>query len=220
MKINKILEIILLFFILGIAMLPRSIEVLNKNYIFGFDQGRDYLAVKSIAVDHKFTLIGSEVGAGAAGLNGIFQGPSYYYLLSIPFLLTRGDPYSGVVLMFIFSSLSVIFSYFFGRKVFGAIGGLATVLLLALSPMFIAQARFTWNSNPSTLFILLAFYFTYLGMEKKNKYIFLSSFFAAFVYNFQFAVSIPLSVSVLLFYIFIIKGLIINAFTGIIFINK
>ncbi|MEK7450636.1 MAG: glycosyltransferase family 39 protein [Patescibacteria group bacterium] len=205
MKINKILEIILLFFILGIAMLPRSIEVLNKNYIFGFDQGRDYLAVKSIAVDHKFTLIGSEVGAGAAGLNGIFQGPSYYYLLSIPFLLTRGDPYSGVVLMFIFSSLSVIFSYFFGRKVFGAIGGLATVLLLALSPMFIAQARFTWNSNPSTLFILLAFYFTYLGMEKKNKYIFLSSFFAAFVYNFQFAVSIPLSVSVLLFYIFIIK---------------
>ncbi|MDP2585274.1 MAG: glycosyltransferase family 39 protein [Candidatus Levybacteria bacterium] len=205
MKINKILEVILLSFILCIALLPRSIEVLNKNYIFGFDQGRDYLAVKSIVVDHKPTLIGSEVGAGAAGLSGIFQGPLYYYSLSIPFLLTKGDPYSGVVLMFLISSLSVVFSYIFGKKALGTIGGLSTALLFALSPMFIAQARFTWNSNPSTLFILLAFYFTYLGMKKKNKYIFLSSFFAGFVYNFQFAVSIPLSISIFLYYIFIIK---------------
>jgi 4-amino-4-deoxy-L-arabinose transferase-like glycosyltransferase len=107
--------------------------------------------------------------------------------------------------MFLFSSLSVVISYFFGRKVFGAIGGLVAALLFALSPMFIAQARFTWNSNPSTLFILLAFCFAYLGIKKKNKYIFLSSFFAGFVYNFQFAVSIPLSVSIFLFYIFIVK---------------
>lgn len=202
---KRILEIILLVMILCITFFSRSIEVLNKNYIFGFDQGRDYLAVKNIAVDHKLTLIGSEVGAGAAGLNGIFQGPAYYYFLSIPFLLTKGDPYSGVILMFIFSVSSVVFSYFFGRKVFGVVGGLIVVLLLALSPMFIAQARFTWNSNPSTLFILLALFFTYLGIGKKNKYIFLSSFFAAFVYNFQFAVSIPLSISIILFYIFIIK---------------
>src|SRR3989344_4532560 len=202
---NKTLEIILLLFILSIALLPRSIEVLNKNYIFGFDQGRDYLAVKNIVVDYKLTLIGSEVGAGAAGLSGIFQGPSHYYFLSIPFLLAKGDPYGGVVLMFVLSALSVVFSYLFGRKVFGAIGGLTTALLFALSPMFIAQARFVWNSNPSTLFILLSFYFTYLGMNKKNKYIFLSSFFAGFVYNFQFAVSIPLSISIFLYYIFIIK---------------
>ena len=205
MKINKILEIILLFFIICIALLPRSIEVLNKNYIFGFDQGRDYLAVKNIVVDHKPTLIGSEVGAGGAGLNGIFQGPLYYYFLSIPFLLTKGDPYGGVVLMFVLSVLSVVFSYLFGKKVLGTIGGLIAGLLFALSPMFIAQARFTWNSNPSTLFILLAFCFAYLGIKKKNKYIFLSSFFAGFVYNFQFAVSIPLSVSIFLFYIFIVK---------------
>lgn len=205
MKINKTLEIILLFFILGIALLPRSVEVLNKNYIFGFDQGRDYLAVKNIVVDRKLTLIGSEVGAGSAGLNGIFQGPFHYYFLSIPFILTKGDPYGGVVLMFIFSVFSVVFSYFFGRKVFGTIDGLCSALLFALSPMFIAQARFVWNSNPSTLFILLAFYFTYMGLRKKNKYIFLSSFFAGFVYNFQFAVSIPLSISIILFYIFIVK---------------
>ena len=205
MKINKVIEITLLVLIIGIFLLSRSIEVLNKNYLFGFDQGRDYLAIKSIVVDHKLTLIGSEVGAGAAGLNGIFQGPAYYYFLSIPFILTRGDPYSGIVLMFVFSILSIVFLYFLGKRILGAMGGLIAALLFALSPMFIAQARFVWNSNPSTLFILLAIYFAYLGMKKNNKYIFLSSFFAGFVYNFQFAVSIPLSISIILFYIFIIK---------------
>src|SRR3989344_8542707 len=109
---NKTLEIILLLFILGVALLPRSIEVLNKNYIFGFDQGRDYLAVKSIVVDHKLTLIGSEIGAGSAGFQGIFHGPFYYYSLSLPFALTNGDPYGGVVLMFLFGMSSVVFSYF------------------------------------------------------------------------------------------------------------
>lgn len=202
---NKTFEFILLIFILIIGILPRSIEVINKNFIFGFDQGRDYLAVKNIVVDHKLTLIGSEVGAGAAGLNGIFQGPMYYYFLSIPFLITNGNPYSGVVLMFILSSLSIVFSYYLGEKLFGAMGGIVAALIIALSPMFIAQARFTWNSNPSTLFILLAIYFTYLGLKKDNKYIFLSSFFTAFVFNFQFAVSVPLSISVMLFYLFIVK---------------
>src|SRR3989344_30798 len=107
--------------------------------------------------------------------------------------------------MFLFSMASVAFSYFLGRKIFGAIGGLTTALLFALSPMFIAQARFVWNSNPSTLFILLSCLFVYLGMKKKNKYIFLSSFFAGFVYNFQFAVSIPLSISIILLYVFVAK---------------
>ncbi|OGH41345.1 MAG: hypothetical protein A3H79_03375 [Candidatus Levybacteria bacterium RIFCSPLOWO2_02_FULL_36_8b] len=201
----KKIEIIFFIFIIAISLLSRSIEVLNKNYIFGFDQGRDYLAVKNIVVDRKLTLIGSEVGAGAAGLNGIFQGPLHYYFLSIPFILMKGDPYGGVILMFLFSMASVAFSYFLGRKIFGAIGGLTTALLFALSPMFIAQARFVWNSNPSTLFILLSCLFVYLGMKKKNKYIFLSSFFAGFVYNFQFAVSIPLSISIILLYVFVAK---------------
>lgn len=205
MKINKILEVILLFFILSVALLPRSIEVFNKNYIFGFDQGRDYLAVKSIVVDHKLTLIGSEIGAGSAGFQGIFHGPFYYYSLSLPFVLTNGDPYSGIILMFLFGMSSVVFSYFLGRKLFGSIGGMATAFLVAISPALVSQSRFVWNSHPSTLFILLTFYFIYLSYKKDNKFIFLSSFFAGFIYNFELAISIPLSISLVFFYVFILK---------------
>lgn len=215
MKIKKKFVIIILLIILIIALFPRCIELLNKNYIFGFDQGRDYLAIKNIVVNHKLTLIGSEVGAGAAGLSGIFQGPFHYYFLSIPFFVMRGDPYSGIVLMFLFSFLSVIFSYFLGKKIFGQIGGLTTALLFAISPMFVAQARFTWNSNPSTIFILLAFYFIFSSLKKKNRDIFLSSFFSAFIYNFQFAISIPLSLSLIIFNIFINK---LRSFRGYLFL--
>jgi len=79
------------FFLLAIVILgsiPRSIEVISGNYLFGFDQGVFFQAVKEIVVNHKPALIGTEVGGG-----GFFQGPGWYYLLSIPFYLWRGDPY-------------------------------------------------------------------------------------------------------------------------------
>lgn len=190
---------------MGIGFFTRSIEVLNKNYLFGFDQGRDYLVVKSIVVDHKLTLIGSEIGAGSAGFQGIFHGPFHYYFLSLPFALTNGDPYSGIVVMFAFGMLSIIFSYLLGKKLFGLVGGVTAGFLIAISPTFISQSRFVWNSHPSTLFILLTFYFTYLSYKKKNIFIFFSSFFAGFVYNFELAISIPLCIALVFYYIFVLK---------------
>ena len=83
--------------ILIIAAIPRSVELFSGNYIFGFDQGKHWLAAKSIIIDHKLPLIGDEVG----GAGGFFQGPGWYYLLAIPFLLFRGDPYGAIVLMFL-----------------------------------------------------------------------------------------------------------------------
>ena len=68
-----------LIFIFG--FLVRAIEVLTNNYIFLFDQGRDYLVVKEIVLNHKLTLIGA-----STGLHGIFSGPFWYYLLTIPSL--------------------------------------------------------------------------------------------------------------------------------------
>src|SRR3989338_5220902 len=94
-KINLLNLWILLFFLgtiaLGVSF--RSVEILSNNYLFGFDQGRDYLAVKSIIENGKLTLIGSEIGAGAAGFSGIFQGPFHYYFLVVPYILFNGSPY-------------------------------------------------------------------------------------------------------------------------------
>ncbi|MFH1832979.1 MAG: hypothetical protein ABH816_02320 [Candidatus Levyibacteriota bacterium] len=193
---------ILLFFI---ALFPRSVEVLNHNPIFGFDQGRDYLAVRSIVVDGKFTLIGAEIGAGSAGINGIFQGPFHYYFLAIPFIIFRGDPYGGLLLMFLLSIATVFFSLYFGKKMFGFFGGLMMALLVAVSPPLISQARFIWNSHQSSLFVLLSFYFTYYIREKKYKNIFLAAFFAGFIYNFEIAIAIPMCVAIFIYSVLIFR---------------
>lgn len=196
----------LLVLLVFLSLFPRSVELFNQNPVFGFDQGRDYLAVKSIVVDHKLTLIGAELGAGSAGISGIFQGPGFFYLLAIPFILFNGNPAGGTVLMFALSVLAIIAGFLLGRKIFGKFWGFQIALLIAISPILISQARFVWNPHSPTLFILLTFYFLYLVIEKKQKlFIFLTAFFAGFIYNLEFGVSIPLCFSLFLFSIYLFK---------------
>lgn len=205
-KVEKKLFILLIFLVIFLSLFPRSIEVLNQNPVFGFDNGREMLAAKQIIVDHKPILIGTEVGAGSAGITGIFHGPVYYYMLTIPFLLFNGNPQGGVYLMFIFGLLTVIFSYFLGEKLFGKHIGTLLILLTSMSPVLIAQSRFIWSPNPPPLFILLSYYFTYMFTQNKKKVnIFLASFFAGFVYNFELGIAVPMSLALVMYSIFIFK---------------
>lgn len=201
---NLLLAVVTLA-IVFLSVFPRSIDVLNQNPIFGFDQGREMLAAKNIAINHKPILIGTEIGAGVAGISGIFQGPIYYYLLTIPFILFNGNPVGGVFLMLVFGLLSVVFGFYFGKKLFGYSGGLLFAFLLSISPVLISQSRFTWSPNLPTLFILLAFYFIYLFSGKKNTYVFLAAFFSGFIYNFELAVSVPLSLALVIYSLFIFR---------------
>ncbi len=197
---KKLFWFLVLPLLIFLAIIPRAIELINKNYLFLFDQGRDYQAVRDIVVNHKFTLIGAELGAGSAGLSGIFHGPMYYYFLTIPFILFGGDPYGGVWMMFLFSIAAIIVAYFLGKKLWGFPWGIVVAFLFAISPPFISQARFIWNSNAATVFIVLAFFFLYKYLQTKNNwYIFWTAFFSGFVYNFEFALAVPM---VLTLYIF------------------
>lgn len=203
---KKIVYILLVSLLIFLSVIPRSVELINGNYLFLLDQGRDYLAVREIAVNHNFTLIGSEVGGGMAGIRGVFHGPVYFYLLSIPFVIFNGDPWGGIVLMFLFGMLTIFAAFLFGKKVFNStFFGFILALLVAASPPLIAQSRFVWNPHPSSFFILVAFYFIYLLTEKKKKYFFLSAFFTGFIYNFDVALSVPLSITLTLYAIYLLK---------------
>lgn len=202
----KRISYIILFTALASGVILRSVEVVNRNFLFGFDQGRDYLAVKNIVVDHKLTLIGSEIGAGVAGFRGIFHGPFYYYLLALPFIIFRGDPYGGMILMFILGIATILLSYIIGKRLFGAKVGLLAAAIVAVSPPFIAYSRFVWNSNPAPLFILLVFYFVFLFTKKgKTKYLFWASFLSGFIYNFQLAMAIPLYFTLIIYCVLVLK---------------
>ena len=205
-RVRRALFFLFFGLIIFLSIFPRAVEILANNYLFLIDQGRDYMAVKDIVINHKFTLIGSEIGGGFAGTQGIFQGPVYYYLLSIFFVLFKGNPYGGMIMMFMFSMASIIFAYFFARTIFkNQWAGALMAFFIAISSPLIDQARFIWNNHPSTFFIFLAFYFTYKAFKKDKKYLFLAAFFSVFVYNFEIAMAVPMCVALLFYVVFILK---------------
>lgn len=201
---GKKLYIVIFLLILLLSLFPRVVEVINKNCVFGLDQGRDYLAVRDIVVNHKFTLIGPELGNGYSGISFVFHGPFYYYFLSLPFLLTGGDPYGGVVLMFLFGLGSIVLSYIIGHKLYGKMGGAIFALLMAISPPIISQSRFTWNPHLGTFFILLSFFFV-MQISKSRKYIFLAALSSAFTYNFDLGIAIILGITLLFYMIIVLR---------------
>ncbi len=202
--VQKIVYVFGAIILLLLSLFPRSVEVMSHNYLFLLDQGRDYMALRNIVVNHHITLIGSEIGGGYAGITGIFQGPMHYYFLTIPFILFRGDPYGGVVLMLLFSLTAIVLGFFVGQKIFGKPFGFLAALLFALSPPLISAARFVWNPHPSVFFMLLAFYCIYnLGSEKRNLiYVFLAGFLTSFTYNFEIAMTVPLIIALIVYVVF------------------
>lgn len=207
-KLKPLLHLFFIFLI-ALGIISRSVESLSGNYVWGFDQGRDYLIVKDIVDLHNLRLVGTVLGAGSAGIQGIFHGPGYYYFLAIPYIIFQGDPYGGVVLMLIFGLGTLAVGFLLGKKMLGNTGGLFLTTLLAISPPLIAQSRFIWNSFPSTFFVMLSLLFTYLinvpKVKKQNLLIFLSAFFAGFVYNFEFAIAVPLTLGLIIYCIIIFR---------------
>lgn len=199
----KKIELFLLVLVMLLGIFLRSPEVVNRNPLFGFDQGRDYLTVRKIVVDHKLTLIGSEVGAGYAGLQGIFHGPYYYYLLTIPFILFGGDPYGSVVLMFVLGVVSLFFGFYFVYREFSYRTALVFTFLMALT--LYAQSRFMWNTHPATLLILLVFWLVLKIPQNPLEYFFAAVFLSGLIYGFQLAISVCLVITLYIYGFLILR---------------
>jgi hypothetical protein len=174
------------------ALLLRAPEIISGNYLFGFDHGRDYLAAYNIAVNHKLTLIGAEVGAGSAGLTGLFHGPGYFYFVALMYLLFRGDPYGGLVLMFFFGMATLVLVYLTAKQMFGKKAALTALFLTGISPLLAPQSRFLWNHHPSSFFIVIVLYLVYQIRCNPRLFAPLAVFVAGFIYHFELAIAVPL----------------------------
>lgn len=147
---------LLFLIIFTLSFLLRAQETISRNFIFLIDQGRDMIAVRSIVFDHHLTLIGPYTS-----LQGVFQGPLWYYLLSVPTFITNGDPWGSVVLMLLLSLSILLIVFFRLRADFGNTTALLTAFLFAVCPEAVAAATYSWNPHPMWLLIpvsTLSFY--------------------------------------------------------------
>ena len=121
---------------------------------FWFDQGRDALAIWNfLYVDHKPFLIGP-----TTGIEGIFLGPFYYYLIAPFYLLGRGDPVFPAVGLGLITTAAVFLIYRVTADYFNPKTGLLAAFLYGLSYHTVSYHR--WLSNPAPLpfFAILAFW--------------------------------------------------------------
>lgn len=191
--------IFLSIFLLGLAM--RSPELIAGNYLFGFDQGQNYIAATSIA-NGKFTLIGAEVGSGAAGVPGLFHGPGFYYVLALVIKLFGNDPYWGLVLMWVGGVVTMILAYLIAYKIFGKYAALVVLFLVSTAPLIAPQSRFMWGPHLGTILILLVYYCFYKIPDKPNLYTPLAVFFSGLLYHFELAIAVPLVITTFIITIF------------------
>jgi len=111
------------------------------------------------------------------------------------YVLFHGDPYGGLLLMFVFGVLALMAVFITTRKMFGKGVALVTFFLLAISPLITTQSRFMWNHHPTTFFIVLVLYFAYMIVKNPRVYAPLAVFTAGLIYHFELAISVPVMVT-------------------------
>lgn len=155
-----------LYLIIFVGLFLRAQGIFTNSFAFTYDVGRDMLAVNDIIHLDKIPLIGQ-----TTGLPGLFYGPWWYYILTIPFILVSGNP-AGIVFFIAISGIAtVLIGYKLGKNIGGASLGLLFASFLSFSPVMIGLTSQIWNPNLIPLFVVLLMYclhFTYASLEEKK----------------------------------------------------
>lgn len=132
----------LLFLLILLAFFLRW-YLMPSHFFFGPEEGRDFLVVRDIVVNHKFTLIGPRTD-----IEGVFHGPLFYWLEAIPFSLSHGDPVAVLAFFILIQSMSVVLAYALAYELTkNRRTGLIAAAVFAVSYFCIVYAR--WLSHPA-----------------------------------------------------------------------
>lgn len=146
---NKYIIYFSLFLIIFMGIWMRIGGILSNSFPFTYDVGRDMLAVSKI-VSGNPPLIGA-----TTGLSGIFYGPWWYYILSIPFFVSGGNPQFIAFFIVLTGILTIILIYCLGKKIGGTFLGLTLAYFVSFSPVMIGISSQIWNPNLIPFFIVL-----------------------------------------------------------------
>lgn len=165
------LEYLLLFLILLFSAFFRLFR-LNLLLGFWYDQGRDALVIWDLLHYHKFFLIGP-----VTGVDGIFLGPFYYYLLASFYWLGKGSPVIAAAGLSWLTVGAVFLLYLLGKKMFGTAVGLLAAFLYGFSYALVIFSRWLANPNPLPFFTLLTLIFLYKFIQNQDsRFLILTSF--------------------------------------------
>lgn len=152
----------LLAVLIGVAVFLRVYRVDQLLWFF-YDQGRDALIIWDFIKTGKPFLIGP-----TTGLEGIFRGPFYYYLITPAYFIGRGDPATAAAFLGILNSAGLIIVFALAARM-SRFAGLIAVFLGAISFNWVRNDRWLSNPSPISFFGPLTLLFLYLS-AKNSKY--------------------------------------------------
>lgn len=159
----------LLFFVLALSLTGLALKLLfvwGNSTAFTYDQGRDFLDLREMAVLGKLRLIGANTS-----LHGVFYGPFWYWAAFPFYLLTKGNPFSTLIPLLLLSFLMPLaFFLLTSDKRLGLI--LTAVYIFSYS--FFTHTIVALNTNPM-IFITPLFLLFLAKFYTKGKEVFLWS---------------------------------------------
>ena len=202
---RKLLIFFILLTILAIGSWLRLGGIISNSFAFTYDVGRDMLAVQDIVVNHKISLIGQ-----TTGIEGIFYGPWWYFILSVPFFISSGNPQGIAFFMGAIGISTILLGYIVGRKIGGVFLGIIVATFISFSPVMVSTSSQIWNPNPIPFFVLLVFLMLYMisfGAKHKTsnaKYLLFLGFLLAIIIDMEiiFGILFFLGICISLVFIF------------------
>lgn len=180
---SKIILVILIF-----GILYKLFLTWNGNFLFNMDNARDMVDVREMVVLGKMRLTGP-----TSAIEGLFNGPAWYYLLVVPFIISGGHPYASILMEIM---LWVVGGFFLLKLV----SRWSSVLVFPIGLIWITSnyigltTLYAFNPNPVTLLAPL-FIFLLLTYLETDKFLFIAAawFLGGLFFNFEmnFGIFIP-----------------------------
>ena len=177
------------FCVICILFISYRIPSLLGHYVaYTYDQGRDFIAGANIILLHKIPFIGP-----TTGINGLFHGSWWYYLLTVPYLLFEGTPIGYYWFNFFIQFSLLIVLMIFLKKEFGSLVSILFGLFVSLAPYFILMSLFVGNNSmvlPSLLIFLICNFYFFKNKDISVTLLFFSGLSLAFVGEFELSFGI------------------------------
>jgi hypothetical protein len=135
---------------------------LKETTIFLSDQGVEGLEIYNSYIQKTFPLV------GPSSSYGFYQGPAFYYLIYIPFVLSNFNPLFVIYYLALFGVATTYLIYRFGTKLFNEKIAFAIAFLYAVSPSMSTSDKTLWN--PTTIpFFSLVLLFSYFQIVHSKR---------------------------------------------------
>jgi len=188
---KKDLFVIGLIIILGLLL--RLTFLLPDRFIFFLDAARDFILVDQIVTDHRIFLIG-----GRSGVQGLFHGPLWLYMLVPIAHITQGNPYlMGILTMVVYVCVSVVSSYVIAKHFYGWVVAVLFALMLVTAQSIVTFSLTMTNAHMAPV-VFIGFLFAGVSFIRGNeKSLLVQALCVGLMVHFEsaFAVFLPLLIA-------------------------